>query len=268
MITKTRARNSDLSDFFAVDQLPKPSVQMKQKLMEMAKNKEDRPHWKSKEGVALHDYTIKSSGSYCEKFDKLIRVETPLWFVSQTQSANQMKQKLTEMAKNKEARPKQKTKEGTALCCYTNKSSKCYCEKFDKLIRVETPLWFVPSSVQMKQKLMEMAKNKEARPKTKTKEGVALNNYTIKSSGSYCEKFDKLIRVETPLWFVSRSYRVKQKLIQMAKNKEARPRKNTKEGRALSNYTNKSSDSYCEKFDKLIRVEAPDWFLASVIAFD
>ena len=196
MITKTRARNSDLSDFFAVDQLPKPSIQMKQKLRQMAKNKEARPIQKSKEGRALSHYICKSSDAYCEKFNKLIRVEAPLWFVSRSYH---MKKKLIGMAKNKEARPIQRSKEGVALNDYICKSSSSYCKKFDKLIRVKAPLWFVSKSYHVKQKLI--AKNKEARPHWKTKEGRALCRYTTKSSKYYCEEFNKLIRVEAPDWF-------------------------------------------------------------------
>jgi len=82
MITKTRARKSDLAEFFALDKLPTSGNIMRQKLIAMARNKEPRPHYKTKEGQALSRYTNKSSKSYCPKFDKLIRIEAISWFPS------------------------------------------------------------------------------------------------------------------------------------------------------------------------------------------
>jgi hypothetical protein len=137
MITKTRTRNSDLSDFFGLNKLPKSSIIMKQKLISMAKKKKAKPHWKTKEGRALGHYTCKYSYSYCLKFKKTIKKIAPFWFAS---SSDQMKQKLVQMAKNKEARPQSGTKEGMALSNYTKKHSGSYCEKFDKLIRRLAPV--------------------------------------------------------------------------------------------------------------------------------
>ena len=254
MITKTRARRSDLFEFFGLDKLPKSSDIMKQKLISMAKKKKAKPHWKTKEGRALGHYTCKYSYSYCLKFKKTIKKIAPFWFAS---SSDQMKQKLVQMAKNKEARPSQKTKEGSSLSSYTKKSSSCYCENFNSKIRKLAPFWFVSKSYHMKQKLIQMAKNKEARPSQKTKEGKALCGYIYKYSNCYCEDFNSKIRKLAPFWFASSSDQMKQKLVQMAKNKEARPQSGTKEGMALSNYTKKHSGSYCEKFDKLIRRLAP-----------
>jgi hypothetical protein len=56
---------------------------------------------------------------------------------------------------------------------------------------------------------------------------------------------------------------MKQKLIAMAKNGKPRPSQKTKEGKALGKYTNKSSVSYCPKFDKTIRKLIPDWFIST-----
>jgi hypothetical protein len=232
---------------------------MKQKLIEMANNRESRPHSRlTKEGRALRSYTNKSQSTYCPNFDKTIRKLRPDWLESTSQI---MKQKLIEIAKNKEDRPKQNTKEGRALRSYTNKSSDCYCEKFDKIIRSLPIFWFASKSYFVKQKLIQMAKNKEDRPKQNTKEGRALNNYISKSSSAYCSNFDKTIRKLRPDWFMKSSDKKKQLLIDMAKSGAKRPNsKTTKEGCALSSYTNKSSDLYCEKFDKTIRKLRPDWF--------
>jgi hypothetical protein len=108
----------------------------------MAENGKPRPSRKTKEGSALSRYTSKSSSSYCEEFDKSIRVKAPSWFLSQTQIANCMRQKLIQMAENGNPRPSQKTKEGRAVTSYTNKHSSSYCKEFDKIIRVKAPFWF------------------------------------------------------------------------------------------------------------------------------
>ena len=139
MITKTRARNSDLFEFFGLDKLPKSSVIMKQKLIAIAKSGFKKPSRKTKEGQALYNYTRKVSSCYCHVFDKIIRKLRPDWFES---TSIIMRQKLIAIAKSGAKRPHHKTKDGQALSNYTRKSSISYCEKFDRLIRKLRPDWF------------------------------------------------------------------------------------------------------------------------------
>jgi hypothetical protein len=236
---------------------------MRQKLITIAKSGAKRPHHKTKEGWCLVSYVSKSSSCYCPKFDKLIRKLRPDWFES---TSKIMKQKLILMAKNGENRPSWKTKERKCLISYTSKSSGAYCPKFDKLIRKLRPDWFVSLTQivnQKKKDLIQIAKSGAKKPHRKTKEGKCLVIYISKSSSAYCPKFDKLIRKLRPDWFVSRTQIVNQKkkdLIQIAKSGEKRPSRKTKEGRCLCSYTDKSSESYCPKFDKLIRKLRSDWF--------
>ena len=108
-----------------------------------------------------------------------------------------------------------------------------------------------------------MANNGEAKPSQKTKIGQSLVSYISKSSQIYDPVFSKSIRDLRPDWFLSKKEAInqkKQKLIQIARNGEARPSQKTKEGITLSRYTNKLRSSYCEKFDKTIRKLRPDWF--------
>jgi hypothetical protein len=49
--------------------------------------------------------------------------------------------------------------------------------------------------------LIQIARNGEARPSQKIKEGITLSRYTNKLRSSYCEKFDKTIRKLRPDWF-------------------------------------------------------------------
>jgi DNA-binding XRE family transcriptional regulator len=178
--------------------------QKKQKLIQMAKNGEYKPNWKTKIGICLTGYTVKSSKVYDPVFDKTIRKLRPDWFLSQTQVANQKKQKLIQMAKNGEDKPNWKTKIGICLNSYTKKSNGSYDPVFDKTIRKLRPDWFVsPTQIanQKKQKLIQMAKNGEDKPKSRTKIGNCLNSYTKKSNGSYDPVFDKIIRELRPDWF-------------------------------------------------------------------
>ena len=198
MITKTRARNSDLFEFFGLDKLPKSSDIMRQKLIAIAKSGFKKPSRKTKEGQALYNYTRKVSSCYCHVFDKIIRKLRPDWFES---TSIIMRQKLIAIAKSGAKRPSKKTKEGQALCNYARKVSSCYYHVFDKIIRKLRPDWFESTSIIMRQKLIAIAKSGAKRPHHKTKDGRALDNYTRKSSTSYCEKFDRLIRKLRPDWF-------------------------------------------------------------------
>jgi hypothetical protein len=177
--------------------------------------------------------------------------------------ADHKKQKLIEMANNKEDKPSKRTKEGMALRNYINKNGNSYCLKFDKVIRKLAPNWFVSTSQIMKEKLIQMARNKDPRPSQKTKEGIALSDYTKKSSSSYCPGFNKQIRKLAPNWFISIKQiadQMKRKLIQRARSNQSRPSDKTKEGRSLFNYTSKSRNSYCPEFDKTVRKLSPNWF--------
>ena len=198
MITKTRARNSDLFEFFGLDKLPKSSDIMRQKLIAIAKSGFKKPSRKTKEGQALYNYTRKVSSCYCHVFDKIIRKLRPDWFES---TSIIMRQKLIAIAKSGAKRPSKKTKEGQALCNYARKVSSCYYHVFDKIIRKLRPDWFESTFIIMRQKLIAIAKSGAKRPHHKTKDGRALDNYTRKSSTSYCEKFDRLIRKLRPDWF-------------------------------------------------------------------
>jgi chorismate mutase len=113
--------------------------QNKKLLLKIAKNGKDRPHWKSKLGWALYNYTRKSSSSYDPVFDKQIRKLRPDWFVS---TSKQNKKLLLEMAKNGKDKPILRSKLGAALYNYTYKSSSSYDPVFDKQIRKLRPDWF------------------------------------------------------------------------------------------------------------------------------
>jgi hypothetical protein len=143
MITKTKTRKSDLSDFFGLDKIPRSSVFNKQELIKIANSNGKRPSQKTKLGRRLSDYTKKSSSNFDATFYKIIKKLRPDWFVSQTEKADKKKQELIRMAKNGESRPSHDgTRIGQALSNYTRKSSHVYDSIFDKLIRKLRPDWF------------------------------------------------------------------------------------------------------------------------------
>jgi hypothetical protein len=121
----------------------------------------------------------------------------------------------------------------------------------------------ISSSDYKRQKLIEIARNGKSKPTTKTKLGKLLSNYTNKASLTYDANFDKTIREIAPNWFVSTSQIMKDKLIEIAINKKPKPSRKTKMGRALSEYTKKSSRCFDSDFDKTIRKIAPNWFLST-----
>lgn len=117
--------------------------QKKEILISMARSDAKRPSQKTTIGKALSDYTKRSSDTFDNSFYETISKIRPEWFFSQTEVANQKKQKLIEMAKNGEGRPSfEKTRLGQALSNYTRKSSFVYDHVFDKLIRKLRPDWF------------------------------------------------------------------------------------------------------------------------------
>lgn len=61
---------------------------------------------------------------------------------------------------------------------------------------------------------------------------------------------------------IKTSFINKQILIKMAKEGKDRPTQKVKIGRALSDYTKKSSRTYDESFAKLIKQLRPDWFFS------
>jgi len=177
----------------------------KKLLLEMAKNGEDKPNYKTKLGCVLSNYRNKSGKSYDPIFTNQIIKLRRDWFIGVSETSNQNKKLLLKIAKNKKGKPNHKTKLGRALVNYTNKLSKSYDPIFTNQIRKLIPDWFVTQydvAKQKKEKLLEMAKNGEDRPnQKKSKLGCVLSNYTNKSRKYYDPIFTKQIRKLRPDWF-------------------------------------------------------------------
>ena len=179
-------------------------IQKKQRLLQMAKSGELRPHPTEHDlGRVLGFYTSAANGCYDPEFDKQIRELRPDWFVS---SANQKKQQLLEMATNGDSKPYHKTRIGTALSHYTHLKSGSYDSEFDKQIRELRPDWFITQSDganQKKRQILEMAKNGEPRPTRSHKLGRFLCNYINLKNKCYDPEFSQQIKKLRPDWFAN-----------------------------------------------------------------
>ena len=241
----------------------------KRTLLKIAESGEEKPKNNTKLGIALRNYLNQSAGTYDPIFAKNIKNLRPDWFITRSETANENKKILLEMAINGKDRPSKETKLGNSLCNYICKYSGSYDEVFDKKIRKLSPDWFVTQEQianQKKRQLIKMAKSRKSKPHWNTEAGRALVNYAHKKNICYCPKFDKEIRKLAPNWFLNQKHFADQKkklLIKIAKNGEDRPnQKNHELGGSLCGYTNKSSETYDPKFDKEIRKLAPNWFIS------
>jgi len=244
--------------------------QKKQKLLAMAKNREKRPDQRThKLGQVLRAYTCKGTKCFDPIFNKKIRKIAPQWFVSQSDVANQKKQKLLAMARKRELRPHNKKHSlGRVLSFYTSKNNECYDPVFDKQIRKLAPHWFVSKSditKSNKKKLLLMAKNKNGKPVIgKHPLAAVFHCYTNPNHVRYDDEFRKQIHAIAPYWLITQydiANKKRKKLLEIAKRGGPRPNKRLhKLGAVLGEYTNPKSECYNPKFDKQIRELAPHWF--------
>lgn len=163
-------------------------------------------------------------------------------------------------------KPHYKTSLYIRLCSCTNKNNIQFDKDFNKKIRELRPDWFLPRSLKTeikKNKLLSLAKNKKRRPSHKDKIYRDFCCYTNKKNKRYDKEFDKKIRSIRPDWFNTRS-----DIAQINKNKifllETKPKRKTKLGNALKNYTSKSSYAYDKKFHEQIKKLKPDWFKSTL----
>jgi hypothetical protein len=238
---------------------PQIVKQNKEKLLEMAKNGEDRPSSKNHPlGKILIHYTRLEDRNHCydHNFDKQIKKLAPHWFVNQADIIKQNKQKLLDMAKNGDPRPENKL-----LNKYICKGSKQFDSNFLEEIKIIAPQWFLKKRDVKKNELLELARNGEPKPKQRQNHplGHLLAILINKKSGD--KEFNKQIRKLAPHWFISEHNAIgnKQKLLEMAKNGEDKPSNKLKS--LLSNYLAKTGTSYDPIFDKEIRKLAPHWFI-------
>ena len=121
-----------------------------------------------------------------------------------------------------------------------------------------------PSSSDIKKtQLLEMARNGDKRPSQRTYPlGTALGSYTTKGAGSFDENFTKQIKEIAPHWFENTANTKKAQLLEMARNGDKKPHRETVPGTALHSYTTKGRDTFDEDFTKELKEIAPDWFVS------
>lgn len=187
-------------------------------------------------------------------------------------SAEEMKEKLLELARLNQKRPhSHKTKMGQWLCRFTCRAYENFDAKFNVEIRKLAPTWFCKKGKNSK-KLLELARKKRPKP---TKKNLllynALHNYTSPSSQAYDVKLDRELRALSPHWFMTledrRRYfeavRVEKKkeILDLARSTEKHLKEiNKKLARTLQYATLKSSKHYDAGFDRMIRELKPEWF--------
>ena len=90
------------------------------------------------------------------------------------------------------------------LFSYTNKNSKVYDKNFDAIIRELRPDWFYTRtrlSELKKQNILKLAKEQKPKPNRNHVLGIAIKNYTNKSSPAYDCNFEAEIKRLRPDWF-------------------------------------------------------------------
>jgi len=116
------------------------------------------------------------------------------------------------------------------------------------------------SSAANKKLLLVMAGNGEPRPvPNKHPLGNALSTYTCPSR-CYDDNFYQQIKILAPHWFVDTAAENKRQLLEMARNGDAKPKRNQPLGVVLVNYTCQGSGCYDAEFDTEIR-KTTSWFV-------
>lgn len=184
--------------------------------------------------------------------------------LSQSDIANQKKQKLLEMAKNGELRPSSRRHPlGQSLSSYTGGKHQCYDPIFTKHIKQVAPTWFNVAN-RKKKRLIQMAKNGESRPKSSSKLGSVLCQYISKKKGNsaYDLNFTKEIKKFAAHWFVNTAEEKRKKLLEMAKRGEKKPKCGKHPlGFHLSRYLNPLSECYNKKLVEELQIFAPSWLI-------
>lgn len=185
------------------------------------------------------------------------------------------KQILIRMAHANANRPSSKTFAGRALSRYICKSSTSYDPKFDTQIRRLRPDWFsntrsIKTSSFHKTEILKIAKGGGPRPTSRSKLGILLYNYIIRSSKCYDQDFDNIIRNLRPDWFdIPRINNARNKrktlLLQAARDSDRLPPAFTN---ALRNYTDTTSRAYDADFHAMIRHIRPDWFTKTIVTIE
>lgn len=197
MITTTKTKNLFAGKCFISNN--------KVLLLKMARAGQSRPHYKTNLYIYLCRCTNKKDTLYDSFFAKLIRKLRPDWFETRMEVTTKIKNLLINFAKSGKQRPIHGTKLYTNFVSYTCKNSKAYDKKFVDLIIKYRPDWLYTRTQKAnnkKQQIICLAKKGLNKPKRTDILGIALKNYTNKSSCVYDPVFTKFIKELRPDWFI------------------------------------------------------------------
>jgi hypothetical protein len=236
------------------------SERNKQLLLKMAEEGKNKPKIRTKLGRTFFTYTTPSQKTYDHAFTKRIKKIAPKWLVTKYHVAEEKKNLLRQMARQKQPRPKASTKLGKSLCSYTAPKDNAYDAKFTKRIKKLAPDWF-NGTQKNKRQLIVIARKGNPKPKVGTKMGSCLYRYTMPTCISYCPKFTKQIEKIRPDWLPRSqiAQRKKQIFLRMAKNGKPKPDRRSKMGSNFWSYVSPSQNGYCPRFTKQIKKIRPDW---------
>lgn len=243
------------------DYLLRPYDKAKKEILVMALRGDPRPTKSHPLGLALQRYTSPKASD--QDYRRLLYSKRPDWFVSQTERANEWKEKLLDLARSGADRPKNGTVLATRLKSYIQLGSSCYDENFAKKIKEIAPGWLVRQSIKDKQTLLEMARLGEEKPHKSTPLGKKLNRYLNPKWWHYDEKFAAKIKEYAPHWIIERKNNVvekKKQILELAKLGQPKPHCKTELGRAFTSYTSPSQPMFDATFTADLRELRPDWF--------
>lgn len=191
-------------------------------LLEMAKQGQKRPSNCSKDpeekylGIALMSYVSKTNCCYDAEFREQLYAINPNWFKGRKEYVAEKKERLLEMAKNGEPRPRyQGTQDKTtrelsfSLANYTRKTRGDYDAVFTEKIKAIAPHWFMSVHEKMaakKERLLTLAEEGATKPSCSSKDsetrklGVALACYISPKHKLYDQSFAEKIRKARPGW--------------------------------------------------------------------
>lgn len=209
---------------------------------------------------ALQNYTNPRGSSYNPRFDKDIRQAHPEWFVVAVPSSEQRKREILDMPVGCPRPAIGEHSLASSFNSYICKAHPCYDAEFDMEIRVRQPSWFVDTAAEKKKLILELPIGSPRPICGKHHLGLALLQYTNKSSSSYNAEFDRDIRAKHPLWFIDTVAESKKLLLAMPVGCKRPTQGSGRLAHALSNYIGKSNRSYDAEFDRKIRAKHPGWF--------
>jgi hypothetical protein len=229
----------------------------KKAILEMANSGLRRPSQKTPLGRALDNY-LKFPNS---AFSIAVKTAAPSWFIPCcTVSSN--KAAILAMAAKGEGKPDWHSKLGGAFqryCIGRGRRRDGYDGKFAEAVRKLSPNWFINPRIiaaGKKASLLEMARRGEARPSRNS----SLSWYCIPGRSGYDADFTEELRRLAPSWFINDVVKGKKIfLLEMARQRQVRPKRGQPLAEELLSYTNNST-AFDKDFYEEIRRIAPQWF--------